>query len=279
MIRSICEGNASWAERTYEEIKEIGEKNGSILIIPVGSIEQHGTHMPVATDTILVEAVAKLGTERVTDDVPVLVTPAVWSGFSPHHMPFGGTLAVGFDHLLSLLEDIAAAATENEFDAVMFLNGHGGNTSLINGAVSTVGNEHSNVEILGLTYFQLATSFITDIRDSNVGGMNHAGEFETSLMLYLRPELVNEDRIATHKEGTYDKESDDIFDDGPLATYRTFDEYSATGALGAPDLATAEKGEQIYNLLGDEMEDILLEIHEHTEEGAESDNLDVATQD
>ena len=255
----------SWPGRTAPEVREIAARDGSVLVVPVGSIEQHGNHLPVATDTILVDAVANLGAERVHDDVPILLTPPVWSGYSPHHMPFGGTITLEYDDLLNTVEDIAASALENGFDAMVLVNGHGGNASLISSAVSTIGIAHPGVDVLGVTYFQLAASFIDEIRESEVGGMSHGGEFETSLMLHLRPDLVREDRLeGTYHEESYDRSLDDMFQGGPLGVYRSFDEYSETGAIGDPLLASAEKGERIYELLGDEIEDILRQIHDQT---------------
>ncbi|WP_231188176.1 creatininase family protein [Haladaptatus sp. DYF46] len=255
----------SWAGRTAPEIRDIADRDGSILVVPVGSIEQHGDHLPVSTDTVLVDAVTQLGAERVHDDVPLLVTPPVWSGYSPHHLPFGGTITLEYDDLLHTLEDIAGSALENGFDALLLVNGHGGNTSLISSAVSTIGVDHPDRSLLGVTYFQLAAPFIDEVRESDVGGMSHGGEFETSLMLHLRPDLVHEERFAgTPHEEPYERSLDDMFQGGPLSVYRSFDEYSDSGAIGDPTLASAEKGEEIYDRLGDELEAILRQIHDES---------------
>lgn len=260
---SLGSGAAEWAGKTYSEIADVGERDGSILVVPVGSVEQHGHHLPVATDTILVDAVADLGVDRLDDDVPILRTPPVWSGFSPHHMAFGGTVTLEFDVMMDVLENVAESALDNGFDALVLINGHGGNGPLISGAVSTIGQEHPDVEVLGLTYFELAAGFIDEIRESGVGGMSHGGEFETSLMMALRPDLVDEDTIdAPPLEEPYDHGTKDLLEVGPLAVYRGFEEYSHTGAIGEPELATAEKGERIYDLLGEELEELLEDVHE-----------------
>lgn len=252
----------SWASKTYSEIENIGASSGSILIVPVGSLEQHGYHLPVGTDTILVDAVSKTATERVTDDVPVLLTPPVWTGYSPHHLPFGGTITLEYVHLLRVLEDIVGTALENGFDSVLLLNGHGGNGPLIASAVSTIGTGHPDVEVHGLTYFELAASFIDEIRETDTGGMAHGGEFETSLMLHLRPELVDEDALeGTNLDEPYEWGTQDLVAGGPLSTYRAFTEYSESGAIGDPTVASAEKGEAILALLGDELEALLNQIH------------------
>jgi creatinine amidohydrolase len=255
---------ASWAGKTYEEVEEVAAQDGSILVIPVGSVEQHGHHMPVATDTILVDAMAKLGADRVADDVPILLTPPVWSGYSPHHMSFGGTITLEHDDLLDTLEGIADAALDNGFDVLLLLNGHGGNASVVDSATSTIGHRHPDVEVHGLAYFQLAASFYDDVRDTDLGGASHAGEFETSLMLHLRPKLVREDRIeGTNLVEPYEQGIQDLVVGGPLSTYRPFREYSESGAIGDPSEASAEKGADIYDRLGDELELLLCRMYEH----------------
>lgn len=257
--------STEWAGKTYADIVELAQSEGSALVVPVGSIEQHGHHLPVATDTILADAVAHAGAERAATDVPVLVTPPIWSGYSPHQLSFGGTLTVQHEHLLHTLEDIVGTALQNGFNAVLLLNGHGGNTPLINSATSTIGVEHSNVDILGATYFELAAPFIDDIRESDIGGSAHGGEFETSLMLYLRRDLVREDCIEGEPlVEPYTHGLKDMFASGPLGVYRSFDEYSDNGAIGEPELATAEKGEELYTQLGDELAGILQELHTET---------------
>jgi creatinine amidohydrolase len=264
MFTAIGTSEQNWAGKPYTEIREIGSRNGSVLVVPVGSIEQHGHHLPVATDTILVDAMAHAGGERVADEVPLLITPPVWSGFSPHHLSLGGTLSLEFAHLRAVLEDIASTGLENGFDAVLFLNGHGGNMALINAVVSTLGKE-TDTEVLGTTYFQLATDEVSHVRDSDIGGMAHGGEFETSLMLYLRDELVGEiDEKSTDPwDEHYEWSGQDLLNGGPLGVYREFEEYSASGAIGEPKLASADKGENIHNAIGEELGALLVAIHEH----------------
>jgi creatinine amidohydrolase len=251
-----------WAGKTSAEIIELARSDGSVLIVPVGSIEQHGHHLPVATDTILADAIAHVGADRIVADIPVTVTPPLWSGYSPHQLSFGGTLTVQHEHLLHTLEDVVGSALQNGFDAVLLLNGHGGNTPLINSATSTIGVDHPDVDVLGATYFELAAPFIDDVRESEVGGCAHGGEFETSLMLHLRRDLVREDRIEGEPlVEPYTHSLKDMFAGGPLGVYRPFDEYSENGAIGVPELATAEKGEELYTRLGDELAGILRELH------------------
>jgi creatinine amidohydrolase len=253
----------AWAERTAPEIRELGDRSGSVLVVPVGSIEQHGNHMPVGTDSILADAIASGGAARAGDDVPVLVTPPVWTGSSPHHLSLGGTISLSHDGLLDLLREVADTALENGFDGILFVNGHGGNAAIVSTAVNAIGEEHADVESLGVTYFELAAPFVDEIRDSEIGGMAHAGEFETSLMLHLCPDLVREDEMeATMLEEPYEDSLSDMYEGGPISVYREFESFSETGAIGAPELATAEKGAELYDRLCDRIADVVREIHE-----------------
>ena len=251
----------AWITKSYAEIHEIAAEDGSIAVVPVGSVEQHGHHLPVGTDSLLVSAVVGEASDRV--DVPLLRTPPVWSGYSPHHLPFGGTISLEFEHLLAVLEDVADTALENGFDAILFVNGHGGNKALLSSAVSTIGTDHPDSEVLGITYFDLAASFIDEIRDSDPGGMAHGGEFETALMLHLYPDLVKEDRMeGTPLDEPYDQGLVDLVEFGPLSVYRPFDEYSESGAIGEPELGSAEKGAEIFDRLGDELAALFRDVYE-----------------
>ena len=251
----------AWAGHTASAIRAVGEEDGSVVVLPIASLEQHGPHLPTATDTILATAVAHHGA-ATADEVPALVLPPVWSGYSPHHTPFGGTVTVGFDTMLSLIRDIVTSAVDNGFEAALVLNGHGGNAPLVGAAVSTLGPALPAVDVLGLTYWDLATAaFNEDIRTTDLGGAAHAGEFETSLMLHLRPDLVGEARPVEPREPVYADQGRDMHDAGPLSTYREWDAVSESGIVGDASAASAESGAALLDVLENALADLLREIH------------------
>ena len=273
---AIGASDVEWAGRTYAGINEVAERDGSVLVVPMGSIEQHGRHMPVMTDVYLATAVATAAAEAVAEDVPVLVTPPMWVGYSPYHLYWGGTLTGEFENLLRGLQDVAFSGIDAGFDAVFFVNGHGGNDPLKSVAVQTVAAAtETPVEVLGVTYYYLAEPIIHDLRDSEMGGMSHAGEFETSLMMYLRPELVHEDEmevnVRSERKGGYKHAFQDFFEDtggagrvNPLAVTSSESRIERTaGVTGDPTVASAEKGEVIFEFVRDELADLLRDIHEH----------------
>jgi creatinine amidohydrolase len=261
MYESIGKKDGAWAGMTAGRIQDVGDREGSVFVVPVGSTEQHGNHLPVITDTVLVEAVVDAAIQKL-DDLPVVVTPPVWFGFSPHHLSFGGTLSADFATLRSMLENVARTGLRNGFDAVIFVNGHGGNGPLINTVVSTVGTT-TQAEVLGTTYFELATGETEDLRNSPPGGMAHGGEFETSLMLAVRPDLVADHsaRDGTPMDERYEWSGQDLLDEGPVAVYRPFDTYSDSGAIGAPKEATTETGKRILSAISEELAALFVAIH------------------
>lgn len=268
-------GSVSWAGKTYPEIRSVGESDGSVLVVPVGSIEQHGPHMPVATDVLLADAVARGGADAASDEgVPVLVTPPVWTGSSDHHLHWGGTISIEVVTMLSVLNQVARSALQNGFDAIFFLNGHGGNSAIVNAATKTVGTEHPDVQVIATTYYFLAEPIAEELRDSRYGGMSHAGEFETSLVLHLAPELVRESEYAVdyreEPKGGYDGAFHDFFSHGPLSVYHAADAREGPGTTGDPTAATADKGAAIYEFLVEEVSSLLAEISTNTASNGES---------
>lgn len=251
----------AWAGQTASAIRAVGEEDGSVLVLPIASLEQHGPHLPTATDTILATAVAHHGVSAA-EDVPALVLPPVWSGYSPHHTPLGGTVTVGFETLLGLISDIVTSAVDNGFDAVLVINGHGGNAPLVGAAVNTLGPTLPEVDVLGLTYWDLASAaFNDDLRSTDLGGAAHAGEFETSLMLHIRPDLVGDDRPTEPREPVYAEQGRDMHDSGSLSIYRDWDTVSSSGIVGDASAASAETGAALFAVLERALADLIGEIH------------------
>lgn len=264
LYERIGSSSVKWAANNYHDIQSLAEIASSIVVIPVGSIAQHGPHLPTSTDTILATAESEEGAQKAISDydVPVLVLPPVWTGHSHHHLPFGGTASVEINTLRSILFDIATSTLENEFDVFLMVTGHGGNKATITNATAEIGQHHPDVAVMGLSYFTLAVETINELRESDLGGMRHAGELETSLMLHLRPDLVDETSI----EGTfggkhYEHENQDLFDSGPLSVYRDFAAYTDQGAAGSPELASEQKGGQFFDAYRTEFARLLHTAH------------------
>jgi creatinine amidohydrolase len=224
-----------------------------VVVLPLGSVEQHGRHLAVGTDSMLAHAISIAAAERLAQKVAVLPPP--WYGFSAHHMRFPGTVTLRLETLLKLAEDIAASVIAHGFRRFLIVNGHGGNNGAIDVLASTLGQQHyGKARIACLTYFQLARDVIGRLRQSKPGGMGHACEFETAMMQHVRPELVAIDRAAiTYPDPGSSYLTTDLVGGSAVRTYHDFGDLSESGTLGDPSLATPAKGEEFFEAVVGEL--------------------------
>jgi creatinine amidohydrolase len=154
----------------------------ALVVVPVGAVEQHGPHLPVGTDSMVVEEVARRAAARVAPAVPALVAPTLCFGSSHHHLPWAGALSLSSETFFHAVSDLLRSLALTGFRAVFLLNGHGGHDELLQVAARDAALAHQ-LHVAAASYWTLAWS-----GDAAIPG--HAGRFETSLILALRPELV-----------------------------------------------------------------------------------------
>jgi len=203
------------------------------VLIPTGSIEQHGPHLPLETDTRIVTAIA----EAVEQRTDVLLTPTVWLGCSAHHLGFAGSLTASFPGYQSALEGVIRSMVHHGFRRFYLLNGHGGNASPNDILLRTLKEEFPNLALGGSNYYAFAETAVHNAMTGPQKTLRHADEAEASLMLHLVPERVRLDLA-------YD---DGLAPDPPVkGLVEPFDALTEKGALGYPSYATAEKGAAIF---------------------------------
>jgi creatinine amidohydrolase len=170
---------------------------GAMVVLPTGSIEQHGPHLPVMTDTAIVTHVARAAAERASARVPGLVTPTMHFGVSHHHLDFAGALSVTSRVYVDAVKELARCLNRHGVRQLVLLNGHGGNEHP-NGVIahSLAHEERLEMAIGRASYWTLAAQAIVDAGAYDVAPSfpGHAGGFETSAMLALRPDLVHLER-------------------------------------------------------------------------------------
>ena len=246
---------------TRDELNEIAAAGG-VAVVPTGSLEQHGAHLPVGTDSLLAETVSRAAvSEAIEEEAEAVVFPAVWTGFSPHHVPLGGTVSVRKETLLALLEDVCISLFQTGFRYVLLVNGHGGNRPITSLVAGDLGTSRPDVAVGELSYVHLAADIIAEVRVGEPGSAYHAGEVETALMLHLFSESVRMERARddpttplTSYSGT------DMFVGGPLGTRWTYDRLTDDGVRGEPTLATAENGEALFEAIVAELADLIVEF-------------------
>lgn len=241
-----------WEELSVPDIEQL-DRDRTVLVLPIGSVEQHGRHLPLGTDTLLVMSVCCAAAERLAGKVAVLPPP--WYGFSPHHMRFAGTVTLRAETLIALVEDVVASVVAHGFRRLLVVNGHGGNVGLIDVLSSTLGHKfRGKSRIATLTYFQLARDAIAKLRKSQPGGMGHACEFETAMMQHIRPKLVAIDRAkVTYPQTGSAYLSTDLLGGSRARTYHDFSDLSESGTLGDPTLASPEAGARFHAAVVEEL--------------------------
>lgn len=236
-------------ELTWPQVNDAARQRKAILI-PIGSIEDHGPHLPLNTDNVIVEQVCFEVARRAPDEI--LSLPVLPVGFEDHHMDFPGSLTSSMETLLAFFSDAAISVARHGFTHIMLVNGHGSNASLVELAARravlqtgmVVGAMAGNAAVDDV----LVRDLIARHRQSTPGGIGHACEFETSVMLYLRPDLVQMDKAA--REMGVPELNYFNWDHPKPAAYGWMDwwsRFSRTGIAGDPTVATREFGELMFN--------------------------------
>ena len=224
-----------WGKLRRGELAALA-RDGAWVLVPVGSMEQHGEHLPVDTDTVSAWHVARSAASML-EHPPVVVTPPLWAGLSPHHTAFPGAISLHLETLTSLIADICANITSQGFGGIVLLNGHGGNRSLLE-ALALELRHRLGVPILAATYWDLIPGVLEEIREGEGFSIGHSGELETSIQLYLQP-----GRVADHR---------------PLAP----------GITDDPALAEAAKGQRLMEAAAEALADYVRRaaawLSEHT---------------
>ena len=180
-------------EHTRDDLRTLAPT--ATVVVPLGSIEQHGPHLPVATDTAIVTDLAWRAGQVAGEEIQVVVAPTLPYGFARHHVPFGGTISIDLTTYLEVLTSIGRSLADGGFGRIVFLNGHGGNDSAVRAVGDRLVHEEGyRIDVAGTSYWTAAADVLAGV-DPAIGPVpGHAGGFETSCMMALRPELIREDR-------------------------------------------------------------------------------------
>lgn len=232
-----------WPHLAWPGFREWAGDDRTIALLPVASIEQHGPHLPVFTDTLIGEAIAQRVEAGADGGPPVLRLPAQCYGRSNEHTDFPGTVTLSSRTLLAVLDDIGASVARAGVGRLVLLNTHGGNTALLQVAARDIRQRH------GLMVASVNPMSAIDSRRPGSGVPEaesrfgiHAGQVETSVMLALHPELVHMD-VATGGPPDVLASTPHLGFAGPNTVAWLASDLAADGVLGDPRGATAEAGE------------------------------------
>jgi len=243
-------------------------ERGKVILIPIGHTEQHGFHLPLSVDTVIIDSIAKgTASQMPTRSFSMPVMPY---GVSTHRSSFAATMNAGgraFEDFWVAVIDILVA---RGFDRFYFMSGHGGNTSFLVNIVKYAGERHRRIFCATAflhTSGSIGAAALEKYRTSKIGGMGHACELETSYLLHLRPDLCHMERVVDEIDfvATPDYYMDWI-EGGSLVANPPWDDDSKTGAYGAGGHATAEKGRLWLEAAIEEKVNHVEQIHEQHEQ-------------
>jgi creatinine amidohydrolase len=253
-----------YEKMTWEEVDRAAVA-GRVVVIPAGTLEDHGRHLPIDTDVVIAQVVCLAAAERIPDEVVVL--PPITHGYSPHHIDFPGTLSIGWKTFVDHVVDLTRGLAHHGFRKMLLVNGHGSNRPVLDMASRLTMVEHPHVHCGFLSWWELTSvrERFAAVRESEWTA--HACELETSAYLALDPAHV--DMSKAERDVSFEK-SPHFWSDllgAPPPGYRNsvaLTEYWSTvtkdGVKGDPTVATAEKGKIAIDAAADELVDVIREL-------------------
>ncbi len=261
-----------WADlstRDFARRIASGEAAQTIAVLPVAAIEQHGPHLPLSVDTVLVDGVVTAALPHLTSDLNVLFLPTQAVGFSPEHARFPGTLTLRSETILRLWTDIGESVAAAGIKKLILFNSHGGQISVMD-LVARDLRARLNMLVYSVSWFNLP------LRDANGQDVNaqfsaeehrfgiHAGEIETSMMLALDPAHVDMTQAQNFASSAQDRaRCFDILGNGKSAKLGwQMQDYNPHGAVGNAAAASADKGRALVEAAGLALAQLLTEMDE-----------------
>ena len=225
------------ADEAWPDLETYFESE-SLALVPLGSTEQHGPHLPEGTDHIIAESFARAAAE----ETGYLCTPTINIGVSPHHRQFHGTMWADAPAFRDYVESLTRSLTEHGIDRVIYVNAHGGNVEHLR----EVGRRLRDAEVMYAIEWMWDESITETIQEVFETPGPHGGPKETSLIQYLAGELVHEDRIEAARDGgltEFDESSGRVH--GARTFYDAIDN-TENGVLGDQTDASAAVGEELF---------------------------------
>ncbi len=252
-----------FGELSSEEVDRIASQEAMVLI-PIGSFEQHGQHLPLATDSIISQEVTRLVAERINHEFPVLVFPQIPFGKSTEHASRPGTISLETEVLTNLLRNICKNLAKNGFKKIVFINGHGGNTNLLNTMLRGIREETGAFVTSIYLYSETLLKDVLDRFKLEELDVFHACTLETSFMMTLKPELVHMKKASKEKPHKFTEESGykylKLAGSKGIEFSWLIDDISDSGVIGDPTKATPEIGKEVLKVLIENVYEVLREI-------------------
>lgn len=251
-------------ELTWPEINEavLARK---VVLLPIGSTEQHGHHLPLDTDNFLARSVCIACARRAPREV--LVMPTIPYGYNEHALDFPGTIHVHYDHFIEYCLDVCKSVAHAGFARIILIDGHGSNEHLCE-FIARRATLETEAMVASTMWTNLAIEAFEKVRESGHGGAAHACELETSAYLYLDESRVRMDKAQDHYGGAAGKQGSKFLSVDltrgwrPMKLVRWTSSATPNGVTGAPTLATKEKGRAVIEGAAENLLEFIREFRE-----------------
>lgn len=229
---------------SWPEAKKAAARSGATVVWPFGAVEQHGPHLPLATDALFSDRVLDAVLSRLDDSAPIWRLPLQSFGFSPEHAGFPGTLSLSSDLVIRLVESVGSQLAELGVRRLVLFNAHGGQIALLQTAARELRSQSPSMAVLPCFLWSGVAGLGRWLPASELEGGLHAGQAETSLMLHLHPELVGAQRPVdgAHGEGTPASPPPGWSLEGAAPCAWLTSDLSRTGVIGDSTAASAAIG-------------------------------------
>lgn len=230
----------SLATETWVNISE-SIKAGRLkkIILPIGSLEQHGPHLPILTDAMIANYVANAVCKECASTI---LMPTLYVSCSGEHSGFPGTISMRVETMIGLLLDISNSLMKSDINSLVIINGYGGNRSVIDSAIINIKDAIPEFQIYSFTILDIVKQKFNEIRKSRRGHVGHADEIETSMMLAIAPELVNISQAVSEEPSLPSVLSFEPEDLARVSFGWRARTISKSGVIGDPLSATKESG-------------------------------------
>ena len=250
----------NFAYLTWKQVEAL-PKDETLLILPTAAIEQHGHHLPLATDTLINNLLLGNALALLPMGMAVYALPPICYGKSNEHIGFPGTLSVSAVTFMAVIRDLGASIAASGFKKVVLYNSHGGNTSLVDVMCRDLRAEYG-----------LRTFFLSGSGGAKLEGINpqeraygfHAGEMETALLLHGTPELVHPDLYTVNYIAQLDTPELLLPENGPATFAWLTRDIAPSGVMGDPNPATAENGERWAKAAAEKVAAALTAMYHYT---------------
>jgi creatinine amidohydrolase len=251
-----------WADLSTRDFAQL-ELARTIAVLPVAAIEQHGPHLPVSVDTVLVDGVVAASLAHLPDALPVLFLPTQAVGLSPEHQRFPGTLTLSAETVIRLWTEIGESVARAGIKKLVLFNSHGGQVSVTD-IVARDLRSRLDLLVYSVNWFNLPLGHEVDSlfsSDEHRFGI-HAGEIETSMMLALAPDQVDMAQAQNFASSSQQRSQQfSILGNGKSAKLGwQMQDYNPAGAVGNAAAATADKGQAVVQAAGQALARLLTEL-------------------